>query len=166
MFAAIITAVLIITGIALFAGLLLGVASRKLPGDSKKIVDQVNDLLPQTQCAQCGYPGCRPYAAAIVSGAAQINLCPPGGEETVQRLATLLGRDVQPLADATAQYESVAFIEESLCIGCTRCRDACPVDAIVGAHQLMHTIITAECTGCELCLPSCPVDCIRMEALT
>ncbi len=166
MIVAIITAVLIITGIALIAGLVLGVASRKLPGDNKKIIEQVNDLLPQTQCAQCGYPGCRPYAAAIVSGAAQINLCPPGGEETVQRLATLLGRDVQPLADATAQCESVAFIEESLCIGCTRCRDACPVDAIVGAHQLMHTIITAECTGCELCLPPCPVDCIRMEAVT
>ena len=166
MFAAIITAVLIITGIALFAGLLLGVASRKLPGDSKKIVEQVNDLLPQTQCAQCGYPGCRPYAAAIVSGAASINLCPPGGEETVLRLATLLGRDVQPLADAAVQSEGVALIDESLCIGCTRCRDACPVDAILGAHQLMHTIITAECPGCELCLPACPVDRIRMEALT
>jgi len=162
MFAAIITAVLIITGIALFAGLLLGVASRKLPGNSRKIVDQVNDLLPQTQCAQCGYPGCRPYAAAIISGVASINLCPPGGDETVQRLAALLGRDVLPLADAKGQSDSVALIEESLCIGCTRCRDACPVDAIVGAQQRMHTIITAECTGCELCLPPCPVDCISM----
>ncbi|RLA25520.1 MAG: electron transport complex subunit RsxB, partial [Gammaproteobacteria bacterium] len=100
----------------------------------------------------------------IISGAASINLCPPGGEETVQRLATLLGRDVQPLAETKAQCDSVALIEESLCIGCTRCRDACPVDAIVGAHQLMHTIISAECTGCELCLPPCPVDCISMVA--
>ena len=165
MFAAVITAVLIITGIALLAGLLLSFASRKLPGDSKDLIDQVNDLLPQTQCAQCGYPGCRPYAAAIIDGAASINLCPPGGDETVQRLATLLGRDVQPLAEATTQYENVALIEESLCIGCTRCRDACPVDAIVGAHQMMHTIIASECTGCELCLPPCPVDCISMVAI-
>lgn len=164
MFATIITAVLIITGIALLAGLLLGVASRKLPGDSKKLVDQVNDLLPQTQCAQCGYPGCRPYAAAIVSGAASINLCPPGGEETVQRLAALLGRDVLPLVETAAETASVALIEESLCIGCTRCRDACPVDAIVGTQQRMHSIIAAECTGCELCLPPCPVDCISMVA--
>jgi len=164
MFATIITAVLIITGIALLAGLLLGVASRKLPGDSKKLVDQVNDLLPQTQCAQCGYPGCRPYAAAIVSGAASINLCPPGGEETVQRLAALLGRDVLPLVETAAEIASVALIEESLCIGCTRCRDACPVDAIVGTQQRMHSIIAAECTGCELCLPPCPVDCISMVA--
>lgn len=162
MIAAIANAVLIITGIALLAGLLLSVASRKLPGNSKKIVDQVNDLLPQTQCAQCGYPGCRPYAAAIVNGEVSINLCPPGGEETVQRLATLLGRDVLPLAETTLQTDNVAMIDEALCIGCTRCRDACPVDAIVGAHQLMHTIIATECTGCELCLPPCPVDCIQM----
>ena len=164
MLAPIITAVLIITGIALLAGLMLGVASRRLPGNSRKVVDQVNDLLPQTQCAQCGYPGCRPYAAAIVSGAASINLCPPGGDETVHRLASLLGRDIQPLADAKTQCDSVALIEETLCIGCTRCRDACPVDAIVGAQQQMHTIISAECTGCELCLPPCPVDCIIMVA--
>jgi len=165
MFAAVLTAVLIITGMALLAGLLLSFASSRLPGDSKELVDQVNDLLPQTQCAQCGYPGCRPYAAAIIGGAASINLCPPGGDETVQRLATLLGRDVQPLADTATQCDSVALIAESLCIGCTRCRDACPVDAIVGAHQLMHTIIATECTGCELCLPPCPVDCISMVAI-
>lgn len=163
MLMAILTAVVIIAGIALLAGLLLGVASKNLPGNSETIVEQVNDLLPQTQCAQCGYPGCRPYAAAIVERRATINLCPPGGEETVHRLATLLGREVLPLAEPAAGGASVAIIEESLCIGCTHCRDACPVDAIVGAHQLMHTVLTAECTGCELCVAPCPVNCISME---
>lgn len=161
MWTSIITAILIITGIALVAGLLLAMAARKLPGDPDEIINQINDLLPQTQCAQCGYPGCRPYAQAIVSDDAAINLCPPGGDETVQRLADLLGRDPEPLAEAPA-INSVALIEESLCIGCTHCRDACPVDAITGAHQFMHTVISAECTGCELCVPPCPVDCISM----
>ncbi len=161
MLTSIITAILIITGIALAAGLLLDLAARKLPGDSDQIVDQVNGLLPQTQCAQCGYPGCRPYAEAIVSADAAINLCPPGGDDTVRRLADLLGREPEPLEEATP-VASVAIIDESLCIGCTHCRDACPVDAITGAHQFMHTVIAAECTGCELCVPPCPVDCISM----
>ena len=161
MWISIITATLIITGIALVAGLFLGMASRKLPGDPDQVVNQINDLLPQTQCAQCGYPGCRPYAQAIVSDGAAINLCPPGGEDTVQRLANLLGRDPEPLAEPDT-VASVAVIEEALCIGCTHCRNACPVDAITGAHQFMHTIIATECTGCELCLPPCPVNCISM----
>jgi electron transport complex protein RnfB len=156
-----ITAILIVTGIALAAGLLLGIASRKLPGDPDQIIDQINDLLPQTQCAQCGYLGCRPYAQAIVSDDAAINLCPPGGDDTVQRLSALLGRDAVPLAES-ATVTSVALIEESQCIGCTHCRDACPVDAITGAHQFMHTVIATECTGCELCVAPCPVDCITM----
>ncbi len=124
-------------------------------------MEQVNELLPQTQCAQCGYPGCRPFAAAVVEGIATINLCPPGGEETVQRLADLLGRDAIPLAESV--MPAIAVIDESLCIGCTHCRNACPVDAIVGAHQLMHTVIKSECTGCELCVAPCPVDCISMR---
>jgi electron transport complex protein RnfB len=161
MWTSIITAILIITGIALLAGFLLTAASRRLPGDPNQIVDQIDALLPQTQCAQCGYPGCRPYAQAIASDAAAINLCPPGGADTVLRLADLLGRDPEPLAEAAA-VASVALIEESLCIGCTHCRDACPVDAITGAHQFMHTVIAAECTGCELCVPRCPVNCISM----
>ena len=155
------TAVLTIAALALFAGLVLGYASRRLPPGSGDLVDQVNDLLPQTQCAQCGYPGCRPYAAAIVDESAPINLCPPGGEVTVRRLAELLGRPALPLAE---QIEpALAIIDESLCIGCTHCRSACPVDAIVGAHQLMHTVIATECTGCELCVAPCPVDCITMR---
>lgn len=163
MWLSIITAILIITVIALAAGLLLGMASKKLPGDADQIVEQVDKLLPQTQCAQCGYPGCRPYAKAIVVDNAPINLCPPGGDDTVLRLAELLGREPEALAGVTPVV-SVAIIEEALCIGCTHCRDACPVDAITGAHQFMHTVIARECTGCELCLPPCPVNCISMVA--
>ncbi|MFQ5982754.1 MAG: electron transport complex subunit RsxB [Woeseiaceae bacterium] len=156
-------AVITITGIALIAGLLLSFASRRLPPDDDDLVSRVNDLLPQTQCGQCGYPGCRPYAAAIVHEGTAINLCPPGGQLTVQRLADLLGREAVPLEVPAGGNASVAVIDESLCIGCTHCRAVCPVDAIVGAHQFMHTILSKECTGCELCLPPCPVDCIRMR---
>ena len=156
------TAILIITAIALAAGLLLSIASGRLPGDSDSVIDKVDALLPQTQCAQCGYPGCRPYAEAIVSGEASINLCPPGGNATIQRLAELLGREPEPLADPAATVAAVARIDESRCIGCTHCRNACPVDAITGAHQYMHTVIRSECTGCELCIAPCPVDCISL----
>lgn len=154
-------AIITIAVVALVAGLALSFASRRLPSDAGDLVEQVNELLPQTQCAQCGYPGCRPYAAAIVEGAAAINLCPPGGDGTVQRLAKLLGRDVLPLAERVEP--SVAVINESLCIGCVHCRNACPVDAIAGAQHFMHTVITSECTGCELCVAPCPVDCIDMR---
>ncbi len=150
--------------IALAAGLTLGFASRRLPSRPGDLVEKVNELLPQTQCAQCGYPGCRPYAAAIVDGAASINLCPPGGDVTVRRLATLLGRQTLPLAQRSEP--AVAVIDESLCIGCVHCRNVCPVDAIVGASQFMHTIIESECTGCELCVAPCPVDCISMRPIT
>jgi electron transport complex protein RnfB len=154
-------AILTVAVIALVAGIGLSFASRRLPSDVGDLVEQVNDLLPQTQCAQCGYPGCRPYATAIVDGSATINLCPPGGDGTVQRLANLLGREVIPLLEQVEP--SVAVIDESLCIGCVHCRNACPVDAIVGAHHFMHTIIESECTGCELCVAPCPVDCISMR---
>jgi len=158
------TAVITIAVIALLAGLGLSIASRRLPSNDGDLVEQVNDLLPQTQCAQCGYAGCRPFATAVVEGTAAINLCPPGGEETVRHLAKLLGRRFIPLAESVEP--AVAIIDESLCIGCTHCRNACPVDAIVGAHQLMHTVIASECTGCELCVVPCPVDCISMKLLT
>ncbi len=159
------TAIVTISVIALLAGLALSYANRSLPAKPSGLVEKINDLLPQTQCAQCGYPGCRPYADAIVNHGAGINLCPPGGEETVQRLAELLGRPAIPLAEQAKTERTVAVIDESLCIGCTHCRNACPVDAIIGAHQLMHTIIEAECTGCELCIAPCPVDCISMRGL-
>ncbi len=159
------TAVITIAIIALLAGLALSYAKRSLPAEASGLIEQVNELLPQTQCAQCGYPGCRPYAAAIVDQNIGINLCPPGGTETMRRLAALLGRKTLPLAEQLAVEQTVAVIDESRCIGCTHCRSACPVDAIVGAHQLMHTIIEAECTGCELCIAPCPVDCISLRVL-
>ena len=158
-------AVITISLLALLAGLALSYASRSLPADSGELVEQVNELLPQTQCAQCGYPGCRPYAQAIVDDGIAINLCPPGGDDTIRHLAALLGTDVLPLAEKQALERAVAVIDESLCIGCMHCRNACPVDAIVGAHQLMHTVIRKECTGCELCVAPCPVDCISMRSL-
>lgn len=128
------------------------------------VSDAIDALLPQTQCRQCGYAGCRPYAQAIASGTAPINRCPPGGAELITELATLLGVDAVPLDGAcgAATAPAVAVIDEAACIGCTLCIAACPVDAIVGARRLMHTVITAECTGCALCLPPCPVDCIAL----
>lgn len=156
-------AVLTIGAIALIAGLGLSFAARRLPASDGNLVEQVNELLPQTQCAQCGYPGCRPYAKAIVGDAESINLCPPGGDETIRRLAELLGREVVPLAESAPPGRAVAIIDEERCIGCLHCRNACPVDAIVGAHQYMHTVIESECTGCELCIAPCPVDCISLR---
>ena len=159
------TAILTIALIALIAGIALSFAYRTLPATSSKLIEQVNERLPQTQCGQCGYPGCRPYATAIVEQSAAINLCPPGGTETIRRLADLLGKELLPLADGTRPEPAIAIIDESRCIGCTHCRAACPVDAIVGAHQLMHTVIASECTGCELCVAPCPVDCISMRSV-
>ena len=126
--------------------------------------DAIDALLPQTQCGKCGYPGCRPYAEAIAAGRAGINQCPPGGADGVRELAALLGVPPQPLDPAFGPERppALAVIDEKLCIGCTLCIQTCPVDAIVGAAKLMHTVIAAECTGCELCLPPCPVDCIAM----
>ena len=142
-------------------GGLLGWLNRRFKDGEDGLVEQIDALLPQTQCGQCGYPGCRPYAEAVATGKAAINLCPPGGEDTVNRLAALLGRDSQELA-APGGAPVVAMIDESICIGCTHCRTACPVDAITGGHQFIHTVIQSECTGCELCIAPCPVDCISM----
>jgi electron transport complex protein RnfB len=128
------------------------------------LAERVDALLPQAQCRQCGYPACRPYAEAVAAGGARINQCPPGGEETIRELAALLGRPFEPLDPAfgVTKPPMAAVIDEAVCIGCTLCIQACPVDAIVGAAKLMHTVIAAECTGCELCIPPCPVDCIAM----
>ena len=130
------------------------------------LADRIDALLPQTQCRRCGYADCRAYAEAIATDETDINRCLPGGEETIQALAAITGRAPIPLDPALGQFTpgTVAFIDEALCIGCTKCIQACPVDAIAGAPKLMHTVIEALCTGCELCIPPCPVDCIYTQA--
>ena len=138
---------------------------RRLPHDEHSLPNEIDSLLPQTQCAQCGYPGCMPYAEAVANGAA-INLCPPGGPELVTQLRDLMGQDAPLEQLITAQPEiAVAVIDETKCIGCALCLPPCPVDAIVGANGFMHTIIAQDCTGCELCIPACPVDCISLVNL-
>lgn len=136
--------------------------------NSITLADRIEDLLPQTQCTKCGYPACRPYAEAVASGEANYNQCPPGGAEGVARLAALLGKPVIPLnsANGVERPRPLAVIDEQLCIGCTLCMQACPVDAIVGAPKQMHTVIAELCTGCDLCVPPCPVDCIAMPPVT
>ncbi len=135
---------------------------------NQALSDQIENLLPQTQCTKCGYPACRPYAEAIANGTAQINQCPPGGAQGIARLAELLGKAVTPLnpANGVERPRPVAVIDEALCIGCTLCIQACPVDAIVGGAKLMHTVISDLCAGCDLCVPVCPVDCITMVPVT
>ena len=157
-------AILIMALGAVILGAALGYASIKFKVEGNPLVEKIEAILPQTQCWQCGYPGCKPYAEAIAEGEAEINLCPPGGQEGVAKLADLLGREVKPL-DAEEKPKQVAIIDEQTCIGCTLCIQACPVDAIVGAAKQMHTIIGSLCTGCELCLKPCPVECIRMEVI-
>lgn len=158
------TAILALTALAVLFGMLLGYAAVRFKVESDPILDKIDAILPQTQCGQCSYPGCRPYAEAIASGEADINRCPPGGETVILALADLLGVDPKPLDEEVGEEKpkTVAIIDEQTCIGCTLCIQACPVDAIMGAAKQMHTIIEKECTGCELCLPPCPVDCIEM----
>lgn len=157
-------AITIFTLFALLAGTGLSYLALRLRNNDHALVEQINALLPQTQCAQCGYPGCRPYAEAIATNQANINQCPPGGEHTLHALANLLDCEPPPLniEFGITKETQLAFIDEDTCIGCTLCIQACPVDAILGAARQMHTVITSECTGCELCLPPCPVDCISM----
>ena len=152
---------------AVLLGAMLGFAAVKFKVEGDPLVDKINSILPQTQCGQCGFPGCKPYAEAIANGAAEINQCPPGGDENIHKLAELLGKEYKPLSEehGVEKPKAVALVDEKTCIGCTLCIQACPVDAIVGAAKQMHTIVADLCTGCELCIPPCPVECISMETV-
>ena len=159
-------AVAALVTLSLIFGAILGFAAVRFRVKGNPIAEQINAILPQTQCGQCGYPGCKPYAEAIAAGD-KINKCPPGGEATIQALAELLGVEPEPLDAVEGEKpELVAFIREAECIGCTKCIQACPVDAILGAARQMHTVIASECTGCDLCVEPCPVDCIDMIPVT
>ncbi len=163
--------ILLLTLLALLFGLGLGYAAIRFRVEADPLVDSIDALLPQTQCGQCGHPGCRPYAQALAAGEAEVNQCPPGGETGMRALAELLGREPKPLSEEAAGARDappkVAVVDESKCIGCTKCLQVCPVDAIVGAAKQKHTVIEAYCTGCELCLPPlCPVpECIELRVL-
>ncbi|WP_168015654.1 electron transport complex subunit RsxB [Halomonas salinarum] len=159
----ILAAILALAGLSVAFGALLGYAGERFRVEGDPLVERIDALLPQTQCGQCGYPGCKPYAEAI-SGGDAINKCPPGGDATIASLADLLGREASPLDGEAQDAPRVAYIREDECIGCTKCIQACPVDAILGAAKHMHTVIADECTGCDLCLDPCPVDCIDMIA--
>ena len=152
------------SGLAVLLGAALGYAAVKFKVKEDPMVEQIDAILPQTQCGQCGFPGCKPYAEAMATGKADINQCPPGGEEGIRKLAALLGVEFKPLnaEHGEPKPRSLAVIDENTCIGCTLCIQACPVDAILGAAKQMHTVIAGECTGCELCVAPCPVDCISM----
>ena len=160
--------IIAIATLAIIFGLILGFAAIRFKVEGDPIVDKIDAILPQTQCGQCTYPGCRPYAEAISKGEADINQCPPGGEAVINELADLLGVDPKPLNEEHGEHsdKTVVYIDEDICIGCTLCIQACPVDAIVGAAKLMHTIIEDECTGCDLCIPVCPVDCIYIKPVS
>ncbi|MEL6113591.1 electron transport complex subunit RsxB [Photobacterium sp. SP02] len=158
----ILIAIVAIAVLAAIFGLILGFAAVRFKVESDPVVEQIDAILPQTQCGQCGYPGCRPYAEAIANGD-DINKCPPGGQATIEKLADLMGVEVKDSAhDAEKSIKKVAFIHEDMCIGCTKCIQACPVDAIAGATKALHTVIKDECTGCDLCVAPCPTDCIEM----
>jgi len=146
---------------------ILGYAAIRFKIEGDPLVAEIEAVLPQTQCGQCSFPGCKPYAEAIATGKADINQCPPGGEAGVKALADLLGLEVKPLDEnfGVATEQKVAVIVETDCIGCTMCIQACPVDAILGAAKYMHTVIAFECTGCDLCVDPCPVDCIVMTPI-
>ena len=153
-----------LVSLALVFGGILGFAAVAFKVEGDPIVDQLDALLPQTQCGQCSFPGCRPYAQAIANGEA-INKCPPGGQSTINAIASLLDVEAPTLDEEhgeESEVKKVAFIREDECIGCTKCIQACPMDAILGAAKLMHTVIADECTGCDLCVEPCPVDCIDM----
>ncbi len=160
-----IEAIIIFIGLALLFGLLLGYASVRFKIEGNPVADQVDKILPQTQCGQCGFPGCRPYADALADSSTEVNLCVPGGNEVMLQIAEITGMEPKEMDQEIEENKAkeIAHIDEDLCIGCVLCIKECPVDAILGATKLMHTVIEKECTGCEKCVPVCPVDCIDMK---
>ncbi|UYA60378.1 electron transport complex subunit RsxB [Pectobacterium colocasium] len=161
-------AIAALSALALAFGLVLGYASRRFEVENDPIVEEVEAMLPQSQCGQCGYPGCRPYAEAVALNGENINKCGPGGEAMMLKLAEKLNVDPQPLegdADVQAPARHVAWIDESNCIGCTKCIQACPVDAIIGSTKAVHTVVSDLCTGCDLCVSPCPTDCIELRPI-
>ena len=160
--------ILVMVFLAVLLGVVLGYAAIRYRVEGNPVVEQIESKLPQTQCGQCGYAGCHPYAEAIADGKAEANLCVPGGNDVAKTLSDLLGVEYKPIgseAEDAPKKKLVAVIDEANCVGCTACIKACPVDAIIGATKLMHTVVTGQCTGCELCVPVCPVDCIAMLPL-
>lgn len=161
----IIAAIVALGLLSLGFGAVLGFAAVKFRVEGDPIVEKIDALLPQTQCGQCGHPGCRPYAQAIAAGSEDINKCPPGGQTTINELANLLGVEAPSLDEEHGEesdVKKVAFVREEDCIGCTKCIQACPVDAILGSAKHTHTVIASECTGCDLCIEPCPTDCIDL----
>jgi len=160
------TAIVIFVGLALVFGLLLGYAAVRFKVEGNPMTEQIDKVLPQTQCGQCTFPGCKPYAEALAKGETEVNLCIPGGNDVMLLISEITGLEPKELdASATEEHtpKETAFIDEDVCIGCVLCIKACPVDAIIGATKLMHTVIQSECTGCDKCAPVCPVDCIEMR---
>lgn len=158
-------ALLIFFALSVIFGLLLGYGAIRFKVEGNPVAESIDKILPQTQCGQCGYPGCKPYAEALAKEEAEVNLCIPGGHEVMILISEITHREPKEM-DALPEEKPrkiTAFIDEDVCIGCTHCIKECPVDAIMGATKLMHTVIQQECTGCEKCIPVCPVDCIEMR---
>ncbi len=157
----IISILVAVSCLALLFGGLLGFASVKLKTEGNPIVEKIDAILPQSQCGQCGYPGCKPYAQAVADGD-DITKCVPGGKEVIIKIAEILGVEVPDMSEVKDNFPKVALIHEDMCIGCTKCVQACPVDAIIGTNRQLHTVIADLCTGCERCVSPCPTDCIEM----